>query len=143
MLSIRQDKMINNINSIINVIIGSKSRYRILISSNPFKYSIYIRIINLKTNELIYNDMMFVNESDRIFVIDTLRNSFIAKGALVSRLYDLQDDSHIRYGQQGIFLDNLEMIIKISSKLEEINAIKAHFSILKRDVKQTQKKLSN
>lgn len=131
MLSTELNNVVQNIDHIINLINGSKFRYRISIV--PYQSSlVHILIINLSNEQVIYKNSIAVNNNEYVNFINSLRNKFIDHGAIISKLTTLPIKKETTYCEQEIYFNNLEMSIKINNKQEEISAAQAHKTIIEK-----------
>lgn len=137
MLTTEQIKAVQNIDSIIYLLKGHKDRYRIYIVSDPINHCITISIDREKDKRFIYTKLVKTDQNTYIDVINTLRNTFILYGALVSKLTKHPIKRETIYCQQQIYLENLEMNIQINNKKEELEAAKAHKKVMVPDIPQS------
>lgn len=123
-------KYLQNIDCIINIINGSKDRYRISVTPNNIKFTVEVIVTNLNTNESVYDNTIQTSRSNYISFINAIRDTFIGYNALISKLSHTTTKQKLCYYQQEIYFNNLEMKLKINNKKEELEAVKAHQRIL-------------
>lgn len=134
MISEKNILILESIRAIIKMIRGEKTRYSIVVIPNPQDNSINISILNLTDNQAIFRYKMNCNELEYLEIINTLRNDFISEDIFISKLTYTKKENEIRYYQQDIFLNNLQMCILLNTKKEEIEAIKTNNLIVKQNL---------
>ena len=136
MFSKSENQVIQNVDTIIETIRGSKERFRITVIPDPMCYYIYIIMKDLTNNRHFYDVSIQVADFQYINFINNIRNNFIEQGALISKL-NKPKNNNIDYIGQQIFIDNLEMDIKINSNIEVLEAVKAHKRVLDQGAKDS------
>ncbi|MBE6152439.1 MAG: hypothetical protein E7165_03920 [Firmicutes bacterium] len=129
MFSKKEIETIQNIDIITGIILGDKHRFRITIIPDSIYYKISIMITDTTSGKHVYDATIQTADFQYIQFINTLRNDFIEYGALISKL-NRPTTTEIPYISQQIFLQNLEMDIRINSNIEVFEAVKAHKQVL-------------
>lgn len=130
MLTKINERELQKINSIINLIDGSKDRYNISIIPNVLGDDVYVLIYDSSYSKLIYYNIFHTTNENHVETINILRNNFVDNGTIFSKLTTLPKKEKITYNCQELFKRNLYMFIHITGQQEELEAIKVHKNVL-------------